>query len=37
VDLFHVKTPANSPVVVLHNSQEVAARWVRGIADGAVS
>ena len=37
VDLFHVKTPANVPAVVLHDSKNVTARWVRGVQDGAVS
>jgi polygalacturonase len=33
-DLFHIKTPANAPVLRLHDSKDVTALWVRGIKDG---
>jgi hypothetical protein len=33
-DLFHIKTPANAPVLQLHDSKDVTALWVRGIKDG---
>lgn len=34
-DLFHVKTPANAPVLETHECREVHALWVRGLKDGA--
>jgi polygalacturonase len=34
-DLFHVKTPANAPVLQLHECKDVNALWVRGVKDGA--
>jgi polygalacturonase len=35
-DFFHVKTPTSSPVIVLRDSTDVEARWVRGVKDGEV-
>ncbi|MGH9589739.1 MAG: hypothetical protein ACRD25_05055 [Terracidiphilus sp.] len=35
-DFFHVKTPTSSPVIVLRDSTDVEARWVRGVKDGTV-
>jgi polygalacturonase len=34
-DLFRIKTPAGAPVLVLHDSKDVTALWVRGLKDGA--
>ena len=34
-DLFHVKTPANAPVLEMHECHDVNALWVRGLNDGA--
>lgn len=34
-DLFHIKTPANAPVLESHDCQEINALWVRGLKDGA--
>jgi polygalacturonase len=36
-DLFHIRTPANAPVLNLHDSSAVDARWVRGLKDGVQS
>jgi polygalacturonase len=33
-DLFHIRTPENAPVLKLHDSTSVDARWVRGLKDG---
>jgi polygalacturonase len=33
-DLFHLKTPANAPVLETHDCREVRALWVRGLKDG---
>lgn len=33
-DLFHIKTPANAPVLELHDCKDVNALWVRGVKDG---
>ena len=33
-DLFHIRTPANAPVLELHDSKDVNALWVRGLKDG---
>jgi len=33
-DLFHIKTPTNSPVLEMHESRDVKALWVRGLKDG---
>ena len=33
-DLFHIKTPQNSPVLEMHASTEVNVLWVRGLKDG---
>jgi hypothetical protein len=36
-DLFHIKTPADAPVLELHDCGSVHALWVRGLKDGAQS
>ncbi|HET8637846.1 MAG TPA: glycoside hydrolase family 28 protein [Acidobacteriaceae bacterium] len=36
-DFFHVKTPPVTPAIVLHDSKDVEARWVRGVKDGALA
>lgn len=36
-DLFHIKTPADAPVLQLHDCKEVNALWVRGLKDGPQS
>ncbi len=36
-DLFHIKTPANAPVLQMHDCREVHALWVRGVKDGPQS
>ena len=33
-ELFHIKTPANAPVLELHDSADVKTLWVRGVPDG---
>ena len=33
-DLFHVKTPADAPVLEIHDCRDVRALWVRGLNDG---
>jgi len=33
-DLFQVKTPADAPVLIMHNSKDVRTLWVRGVIDG---
>ncbi|HKF46394.1 MAG TPA: glycoside hydrolase family 28 protein [Terracidiphilus sp.] len=33
-ELFHVKTPANAPVLRMNDSKDVTALWVRGLKDG---
>ena len=33
-DLFHIKTPPDSPVLELHDSTDVKTLWVRGVKDG---
>lgn len=33
-DLFHIRTPANAPVLEIHDSTNVDALWVRGLKDG---
>ena len=33
-DLFHLKAPANAPVLELHDCKEINALWVRGLKDG---
>jgi polygalacturonase len=35
-DLFHIKTPAGSPVLETHDSTGVQALWVHGVKDGPV-
>lgn len=37
VDCFHLKSPANAPVLVLHDSKNIQARWVRGVKDGELA
>jgi polygalacturonase len=37
VDFFHVKTLAGTPAIVLHDSKDVRARWVRGVEDGVLA
>ena len=32
-DLFHIKTPAGSPVIETHDCSNVEAKWVRGLKD----
>jgi polygalacturonase len=34
-DLFHIKTPADAPVLEMHDSTDVTALLVRGLKDGA--
>ncbi len=34
-DLFHIKTPADAPVLEVHDCKDVNALWVRGLKDGA--
>ena len=36
-DLFHIRTPANAPVLEIHDSTDVNALWVRGLKDGVQS
>jgi polygalacturonase len=36
-DLFHIRTPANAPILDLRDSSAVDARWVRGVKDGVQS
>ena len=36
-DLFHIKTPESTPVLVMHDSKDVNALWVRGLKDGKQS
>ena len=36
-DLFHIRTPANAPVLQLHDSTDVKTLWVRGVPDGPQS
>lgn len=36
-DLFHIKTPAESPVLEVHECEKVQALWVNGVKDGVVS
>jgi hypothetical protein len=33
-DLFHIKTPANTPALELHECKDVNALWVLGVKDG---
>ena len=37
VDFFHVRTPAGASAIVLHDSKDVRARWVRGVEDGVLA
>ena len=36
-DCFHLKPPANAQTIVLHDSKNVQARWVRGVKDGELA
>jgi hypothetical protein len=35
-DLFHIKTPADAPVLEIHDSAGLQAMWVKGVKDGSV-
>jgi polygalacturonase len=36
-DFFHIKTPAATPTIQMHDSTDVNALWVRGVKDGKQS
>jgi hypothetical protein len=36
-DLFHIKSPAGSPVIETHDCSNVTALWVRGAKDGKLA
>lgn len=36
-DFFHIKTPTGPAPIVLHNSSDLMAMWVRGVKDGKIA